>query len=136
MHVHLGLAGKWYFVDDDDARPVVGQIRWRLENDRHYADLRGATACELLGADRQAEITGPLGPDPLRDDADPDVAWQRVRVSRCRSALLLMDQRVIGRRRQHLPGRGALSAPARPDDGRPAAATRRVEQRVSPTWSD
>src|SRR6478736_9309958 len=40
VHVHLGLAGKWNLVDQDD-RPVVGAIRWRLENDRHYADLRG-----------------------------------------------------------------------------------------------
>lgn len=94
VHVHLGLLGKWNFVDDDGPRPVVGQVRWRLENDRHYADLRGATACELLSAAEIAVILDRLGPDPLRDDADPDVAWERVRASRAPIGLLLMDQSV------------------------------------------
>jgi formamidopyrimidine-DNA glycosylase len=97
VHVHLGLAGKWYMVADDRAgaaRPVVGTIRWRLENDLHYADLRGPQACALVSADRQAEITAALGPDPLRQDADPEIAWQRIAVSKMPIALLLMDQRV------------------------------------------
>ena len=97
VHVHLGLAGKWNLAADDSAegsRPVLGAIRWRLENDLHYADLRGPQACALVSPDRQAEITGALGPDPLRPDADPEIGWQRVRVSKMPFALLLMDQRV------------------------------------------
>jgi len=93
VHVHLGLAGKWYFAADD-TRPILGAIRWRLENDLHYADLRGPQACALVSSDRQAEITRALGPDPLRPDADPEIAWQRVKVSKMPIALLLMDQRV------------------------------------------
>ena len=93
VHVHLGLAGKWYLADSD-ARPILGAIRWRLENDLHFADLRGPQACALVSPERQAEITGALGPDPLRPDADPEGGWQRVRVSKIPLALLLMDQRV------------------------------------------
>jgi endonuclease-8 len=36
-----------------------------------------------------------LGPDPLRADADPEVAWARIRRSRAPIAGLLMDQTVV-----------------------------------------
>ena len=93
VYVHLGLAGKLYFADGD-ARPVLGQIRWRLENDRHYADLRGPQACRLVDEEQVDAITGALGPDPLRPDAEPEAGWERVRVSAQPIGLLLMDQRV------------------------------------------
>src|SRR6478735_12282069 len=77
VHVHLGLAGRLSF-GEDDARPVLGQIRWRLENDRHYADLRGPQSCRLLDEAGIAAITDLLGPDPLRDDAEPAAGWERI----------------------------------------------------------
>ena len=97
MHVHLGLLGKLTFADPDpdtDLRPVVGQIRWRLENDSHYADLRGPQACQLIDAAGITAITERLGPDPLREDADPDAGWAVVHPSTTPIGLLLMDQRV------------------------------------------
>jgi endonuclease-8 len=36
-----------------------------------------------------------LGPDPLRPDADPDLAWHRIKRSRAPIAGLLMDQSVV-----------------------------------------
>ncbi|WP_395727458.1 Fpg/Nei family DNA glycosylase [Nakamurella sp.] len=93
VHVHLGLLGKLNFIDGD-ARPVLGQIRWRLENDRHCADLRGPQACQLVDAAEVAAITDRLGPDPLREDAEPEAGWARVRTSATPIGLLLMDQRV------------------------------------------
>jgi len=93
VHVHLGLAGRLSF-GEDDARPVLGQIRWRLENDRHYADLRGPQSCRLVDEAGIAAITDLLGPDPLRDDAEPAAGWERIRVSATPIGLLLMDQRV------------------------------------------
>jgi len=93
VHVHLGLAGRFTFADDD-ARPVLGQVRWRLENDRHYADLRGPQACRLVDGAAIAAITDALGPDPLREDAEPRAGWERVRASATPIGLLLMDQRV------------------------------------------
>lgn len=93
VHVHLGLAGKLNF-GTDDKRAITGAIRWRLEDDDHYADLRGPAACELLTPDRVDAIEARLGPDPLRADADPDRGWARVSRSKAPIALLLMDQQV------------------------------------------
>lgn len=95
VHVHLGLLGRLTFAEADPGdRPILGQIRWRLENDRYYADLRGPQACHLIDAAGIAAITDRLGPDPLREDADPEVGWARVHTSGSPIGLLLMDQRV------------------------------------------
>jgi endonuclease-8 len=94
VHVHLGLYGKI----SDDPLPVtepVGQVRMRMVGTTHYADLRGAPACELITDDEAAAIHARLGEDPLRPDADPDRAWARISRSRSPLATLLMDQSVI-----------------------------------------
>lgn len=97
LHVHLGLIGT--FTIDEHAYvgevPVVGQVRLRLRTEEHVADLRGAMVCEVLTPDRVDAIVAGLGPDPLRADADPDRAWQRIRLSRKTIAELLMDQKVV-----------------------------------------
>lgn len=101
VHVHLGLYGK--FDVHRNVREVpdpVGQVRLRLisptEDGRaSYADLRGATACELLTPPEREAILDRLGPDPLRPDADPDAAWERIRRSRAPIGGLLMDQSVV-----------------------------------------
>ncbi|MBC7631647.1 DNA-formamidopyrimidine glycosylase family protein [Aeromicrobium sp.] len=94
VHVHLGLYGKFTFVGGHD-HPVVGQVRWRLQHEGWTADLRGPTACELLDPVGVDALKARLGPDPLRKDADPDRAWQRMCRSRAPMATLLMDQRVL-----------------------------------------
>lgn len=97
VHVHLGLYGK-LDVYDGPPPPPVGQVRMRLaaDGDRPcYADLRGATACELVTEDRRDAIVARLGPDPLRPDADPEAAWARIRASRTPIGTLLMDQGVV-----------------------------------------
>jgi endonuclease-8 len=94
LHVHLGLYGK--FTDGDGVPPPpVGQIRLRLASDRHWLDLRGPTACELLSPPEVETLRGRLGPDPLRDDADPAVAYDRIRRSPTPLAGLLLDQSVV-----------------------------------------
>lgn len=105
LHVHLGLYGRFDVHDDATAVPApVGQVRLRLvradppERQRDttsYADLRGATACELQTPEQRDALVARLGPDPLRPDADPDEAWQRIRRSRAPIAGLLMDQAVV-----------------------------------------
>ena len=93
VHVHLGLFGGWTIAD---GRPdVMGEVRWRLASPEHTADLRGPTACDLLMPDEVAALLARLGPDPLRDDADPERAWCRLSTSRAPLATLLMDQSVI-----------------------------------------
>jgi formamidopyrimidine-DNA glycosylase len=92
VHVHLGLYGSWVIGPE---RPVVGQVRWRVTTATATADLRGPTACELLDPGAVEALLARLGPDPLRADADPDRAWQRISTSRTSVAALLMDQRVL-----------------------------------------
>ncbi|MDF1603669.1 DNA-formamidopyrimidine glycosylase family protein [Nocardioides sp. YIM 152315] len=105
VHVHLGLYGK---LDVHAEVPVVpapvGQVRLRLVAETvlvggdpalSYADLRGATACELLTRAERDLVVARSGPDPLRADADPGVAWARIRRSRAPIGGLLMDQTVL-----------------------------------------
>lgn len=93
VHVHLGLAGRLTFGAGAPPEPV-GAIRWRMEGSHGYADLRGPAACELLDDTGTGKILARLGPDPLRDDADPDLGWAKVRRSAKPIAALLMDQAV------------------------------------------
>lgn len=94
IHVHLGLFGKWRIGRGGLPEPH-GQIRMRLRNDTHYAELRGPTACEVLSDEERDTLIARIGPDPLRSDADPLRAWARVERSRQAIGALLMDQRVF-----------------------------------------
>ena len=94
VHVHLGLFGRWTHTDSEDV-PVVGEVRWRLRGERTVFELRGPTACELLAPREVAALLARLGPDPIRDDADPDLAWDRISGSRAPLSTLLMDQAVV-----------------------------------------
>lgn len=92
-HVHLGLYGGFGLVAGP-AEPPRGAVRLRLIGPAGHADLRGAAACELHGPGERAGVLGRLGPDPLRDDADPEAAWTRLRRSAVPLAVLLLDQRI------------------------------------------
>jgi endonuclease-8 len=94
IHVHLGLIGK-FDVQAGPPRAPVGQVRLRLQNEREYADLRGATACELVTSEQRTVVLGRLGPDPLDPDANPTRAWDRIRRSRMPIGALLLDQAVF-----------------------------------------
>jgi endonuclease-8 len=94
LHVHLGLYGTWVRAAAPAPEPW-GAVRLRLENDEWYADLRGPTACDLVGRDGRAAIVRRLGPDPLRKDADPQVVVERVTRSRAPVGALLMQQEVL-----------------------------------------
>ncbi len=95
VHVHLGLFGRWTLTVSEDVVPVVGEVRWRLLSESVVAELRGPAACELLAPREVAALLARLGPDPLRDDADPEEAWRRISASRASLATLLMDQAVV-----------------------------------------
>jgi endonuclease-8 len=94
IHVHLGLIGKFDVVSGPAPVPV-GQVRLRLQNDTAYADLRGATQCDLIGLERRTRILEQLGEDPLRPDADPERVWARISRSNRPVGDLLMDQTVL-----------------------------------------
>jgi DNA-formamidopyrimidine glycosylase len=98
IHVHLGLIGKFDIapiVDGGTAPAVVGQVRLRLHNETAYADLRGATQCDLVGPERRARVIALLGEDPLRPDSDPARVWARLSRSSRPIGDLLMDQSVL-----------------------------------------
>ena len=97
VHVHLGLIGT-FDVRPGPAPLPVGAVRLRLVREGahpSYADLRGAIVCALVTPDEAAAVRARLGPDPLRPDADPDRAWQRIRRSHRTIGDLLMDQAVV-----------------------------------------
>ena len=115
LNVHLGLIGKFSVTRHlvapgpgagSDAHPqkrgmphghvpVEGQVRLRLLNDTWVGDLRGPTICAVVTSEKVDEIQTRLGPDPLRPDADPDLALRRIMRSTKPIAELLMDQAVL-----------------------------------------
>ncbi|AKT50521.1 Fpg/Nei family DNA glycosylase [Arsenicicoccus sp. oral taxon 190] len=100
LHVHLGLIGNFAVtpvgdgIRPDDV-PVQGEVRLRVSSAEHVADLRGPMVCALVTPDEVASVIGRLGPDPLRPDADPEQAWDRISRSRKTIAELLLDQAVV-----------------------------------------
>lgn len=91
LHVHLGIFG--HFLDG----PSGGaNVRWRMAtDDGACVDLVGPTACGLLKPDEADAVVARLGPDPLRRDADPEVAWTRLRRRKVGIGQVLMDQSVF-----------------------------------------
>lgn len=94
VHVHLGLIGGFSIREGPPPEPV-GAVRLRLVGPSAYADLRGAITCDLIGTERRATILARLGPDPLREDAEPGKAFDRISKSRKPIGALLMDQSVL-----------------------------------------
>lgn len=94
VHVHLGIYGA--FTEEALPMPApTGQIRLRMVGDDLGVDLRGPNACELYTPADLDALIARLGPDPLHPDADPDIAWDKIRRSRRAIGSLLMDQKVI-----------------------------------------
>jgi endonuclease-8 len=94
LHVHLGLYGRC----TDGAVPApapVGEVRLRLAGARHWVDLRGPAACEILDPPAVEALLARLGADPLRGDADPGAAYARVARSDKPLTALLQDQSIV-----------------------------------------
>ena len=94
IHIHLGLYGKFSVHRSPPPEPR-GAVRLRLIGKEKSFDLNGPNCCELLGKADWSAIQNRLGPDPLRDDADPERVWQKIHKSRQAIGKLLMDQSVI-----------------------------------------
>jgi len=94
LHVHLGLYGS-FRTGPQPAPAPKGALRLRLETPQAYADLRGATVCELLTDAGVASILGRLGPDPLQRKANPETVWAKVHRRRTPIGAVLMDQSVL-----------------------------------------
>ncbi|TWT43338.1 Fpg/Nei family DNA glycosylase [Botrimarina hoheduenensis] len=105
LHVHLGLYGKFrlHRLEAPSGSPTGprsvpeprGAVRLRLVGPRAAFDLNGPTCCELIDEAQHTALLERLGPDPLRKDADPERAWNRISKSRTGIGALLMNQSVI-----------------------------------------
>lgn len=94
LHVHLGRLGRFRYHDGDPPPPSPG-CRLRLHASDATLDLSGPTACHLIDNDARRSILARLGPDPLRTDADPTKAWERIHRSKKAIGALLLDQSII-----------------------------------------
>ena len=94
LHVHLGLYGKWTSGTGSPPEPR-GALRLRMTTGDHWFDLRGPTACEVMAPHERDAVLDRLGPAPLRRDAEPERAWDRLSRSRRTVGELLMDQSVL-----------------------------------------
>ena len=107
LHVHLGLIGGWRWfagngtqthgsplrgADGTNRRLVLSVGRGRAARS---ADLRGAMVCALLDDGGLDSVVDRLGPDPLRDDADPAAGFAKVRRSGAALGTLLLRQDVV-----------------------------------------
>lgn len=94
LHIHLGLYGKYRLHDNPPPEPR-GAVRVRMIGAKMTADLNGPNQCEVIDESGFESIVSRLGPDPLRDGADPSRAWARIIKSRSPIGQLLMDQAVV-----------------------------------------
>jgi endonuclease VIII len=102
VHIHLGLFGKVFHhsLDPSDADRKMppaprDTVRYRVQGRDHAIDLVGATACELVDEGQIEAIVARLGPDPIRDDADPERAWAALQRRSVGIGRALMDQSVL-----------------------------------------
>jgi endonuclease VIII len=95
LHIHLGLFGRFRTAKLPAAEPR-GQVRVRMMSDTHVVDINGPNTCEVLDPAELAALTKRIGPDVLRKDATPDLAFARITKSKTSIGQLLMDQAVIG----------------------------------------
>jgi endonuclease VIII len=94
LHIHLGLYGRIRTAKLPADAPR-GAVRVRMLSATHVVDINGPSTCEVLDDPGFATLTERIGPDLLRPDADPELAWSRIARRRVPIGQLLMDQSVI-----------------------------------------
>lgn len=94
LHLHLGMYGRIREHAGGAPEPR-GAVRVRLEAPGYVVDISGPAACEVLDKGGRAALLARLGPDPIRADAEPERAWERIARSRVALGQLLMEQSVV-----------------------------------------
>lgn len=94
VHVHLGLYGKFRLHKNPAPEPR-GAVRVRMVGESKSFDLNGPNCCEILSKSGYEKLRKRLGQDPLRDDANPDLAWDRISRSKAALGTLLLNQSII-----------------------------------------
>ena len=94
VHVHLGMQGLFLHHPPPAPEPRR-QVRLRIGGPALTVDLIAPMQCDLITAAQYEALASGLGPDPLRDDADPRrVATSLEERSQAIGAALL-DQSVL-----------------------------------------
>ena len=93
-HVHLGLFGK-FRVHRGPVPIDAPTVRMRLAVPTAIVDLTGPTECAIGTPDDRDRIVRRLGPDPLRDDADPHMAHEAIARRLAPIGQLLLEQKVM-----------------------------------------
>tara|TARA_Y100000589_G_scaffold97700_1_gene92273 strand:- start:13 stop:798 length:786 start_codon:yes stop_codon:yes gene_type:complete len=94
LHIHLGLFGK-IRKHPLPLKEPRGAVRVRLVSRTHVIDINGPSICEVLNIEGFKKLTGRIGPDVLRSDANPDLAFKRISKSKSSIGSLIMDQSVM-----------------------------------------
>ena len=94
LHIHLGLYGKFHHHKSPPPEPR-GAVRLRVIGKQTAFDVNGPNCCELLSPAEWSAIRQRLGPDPLREDADPEQLWNRLQRSRAPIGTLLLNQQMV-----------------------------------------
>lgn len=96
LHSHLGMDGSWRLSRNKGQVPGVraDHVRAVIANDAWLAVGSELARLDLVTTDREAELTGHLGPDLLGPDWDPAEAVRRLAAhSELAVAEALLDQR-------------------------------------------
>ena len=94
LHIHLGLFGK-IRKHKLPLKEPRGAVRVRLISDTHAIDINGPSICEVLNIEALMKLTARVGPDVLRSDANPDLAFKRISKSKSSIGSLIMNQSVM-----------------------------------------
>lgn len=94
VHVHLGLAGTIARVSSPDVPPRP-QARARIANERAAFDVYAPSVCEVGDRALRDRVVARLGPDPLRDDADPEAVLTALRARPEPIGAALLDQSLV-----------------------------------------
>jgi endonuclease VIII len=94
LHVHLGMYGD-FREGKMPLPPEKGALRLRIYTKTDWIELRGGTDTSIFSEEKWRALLARLGPDPLREDADPESAFAIIEKRKTPIGLLLMDQSVI-----------------------------------------
>jgi endonuclease-8 len=94
LHIHLGLFGRIQKRKIPLAEPR-GAVRVRLVSYTHVIDINGPTICRVLAGHEVLSLINRIGPDVLRSDSDPSLAFNRITKSKAPIGRLIMDQSVM-----------------------------------------
>ena len=94
LHIHLGLFGRIRKHKLPLQEPR-GAVRVRLIGKTHAVDINGPTICQVLDVKGIATLINKIGPDVLRSDSNPDLAFEKITKSNAPIGHLIMDQSVM-----------------------------------------